>query len=50
MTAYGGHSVWEGHSLSFSVLSHLQGIVNLDAEITDGAFQFGVAHQQLNDP
>jgi hypothetical protein len=36
--------------LHLSLLSDLQRIVNLDAEIPDGAFQLCVSEQQLNGP
>jgi hypothetical protein len=32
------------------LLSDLQRIVNLDPEIPDGAFEFGMAEEKLNGP
>jgi len=37
-------------SSDLDVLGHLQGIVHLDAEIADSAFELGVPEQQLNCP
>ncbi len=34
----------------FSLLGDLQGVVDLDAEVTDCAFEFGVTQEQLDSP
>jgi hypothetical protein len=36
--------------LDFSLLRNLQSIIHLDAEVSDRAFQLGMAEQQLNGP
>jgi hypothetical protein len=36
--------------LHLSLLGDLQCIVNLDAEISEGAFEFGMAEEKLNGP
>jgi len=36
--------------LDFSLLGNFQGVIDLDAEISNGAFQLGMAKQELNGP
>jgi len=35
-------------SLYFGLLGHLQGVIHLDAEVTDRAFEFGMPEQKLD--
>jgi len=39
-----------GPHLDFGLFSHLQGIVDFDAEIPDGTLQFSVTEEQLHGP
>jgi len=39
-----------GVGLDFSLLSHFQRVVDLDAEVSNRALQFGVAEEQLHRP
>ena len=34
--------------LDLCLLSHLQGVIDLDAEVSDGTFQLAMSKQQLN--
>ena len=36
--------------LDFGLLRDFQSIIDLDAKVSDGAFQLGMAKQQLNGP
>jgi hypothetical protein len=37
-------------SLDLSLLGYLECVVNLDSNVSRGAFQFGMAKQELNSP
>lgn len=49
-----GHAVFAraavGQGLDLGLLGDLQRVVYLDAEVSDGAFELGMAKQQLNGP